>query len=204
MAATDQTHERLRRAILRGQIRPNEPLIEMDLAARYKLSRTPIREVLQRLGTEGLIVRARRGWRVREHTPDEIGEIYEARAALEGFAASLAARRATEEELERIRTIHAGAAGTARERLVEINDAFHDAILDAAHSERLSELARQSREYYFNYRIANLYSDAEAEAAVAQHATIVDALLARDGEAAETASREHVLDALEVIRDKLR
>lgn len=204
MAATDQTHERLRRAILRGQLRPNEPLIEVDLAERYNLSRTPIREVLQRLGTEGLIVRARRGWRVREHTPDEIGEIYEARAALEGFAASLAALRATDDELDRIRAIHAGAVGTARDRLVEINDAFHDAILDAAHNERLSELARQSREYYFNYRIASLYSDAEAQAAIEQHATIVRALLARDGEAAETASREHVLHALELIRDKLR
>jgi DNA-binding GntR family transcriptional regulator len=205
---SDEAHDRLREEILRGEIRPNERLIEVELAERFDISRTPIREVLQRLGTEGLIVRVRRGWRVREHSADEIGEIYEARAALEGYAAGLAAERGTAEELARIRAIHededSSEPRTAREHLVEINDAFHQAILDAAHNARLTELARQSREYYFNYRIASLYSDSEAEASVEQHEAIVRELLARDAPAAEAAVRAHVLQALELIRAKLR
>lgn len=204
----EDAYERLRRAILRGEIRPNERLIEVDLAEQLQISRTPIREVMQRLGGEGLIVRVRRGWRVREHTADEIAEIYEVRAALESYGACLAARRASDEELERIRAIHLDADSpeprTARDHLVEVNDDFHQAILDAAHNARLMELARQSREYYFNYRIAHLYSDAEAEAAVESHAEIVRALLARDGRAAEQAIQRHVLQALELIRAKLR
>ena len=205
---TDAAYERLRQAIVRGELRPNERLIETDLAEQFAISRTPIREVFQRLGSEGLIVRVRRGWRVREHTPDEIREIYEARAALEGYAALLAAQRGSDEDLERIRAIHADEDSpeprTARDHLVEVNDAFHQAILDAAHNERLRQLARESREYFFNHRIASLYSDEEAEASVEQHEEIVRALLARDPAAAEQAVRAHILQALELIRAKLR
>ena len=189
---TDAAYDRLRQAIVRGELRPNERLIETDLAEQFAISRTPIREVIQRLGSEGLIVRVRRGWRVREHTPEEIGEIYEARAALEGYAALLAAQRGTDEDLARIRAIHLDAdspvSRTAREHLVEVNDLFHQAILDAAHNGRLTQLARESREYYFNHQIARLYSDAEAEASVEQHEVIVRALLARDPAAAEQAT----------------
>lgn len=205
---TEEAYEWLRRAILRGEIRPNERLIEVDLADQLQTSRTPIREVLQRLGTEGLIVRVRRGWRVREHTPDEISEIYEVRAALEGHAAGLAAVRATDDELERIRDIHADGGSpvprTARDHLVEVNEDFHHAIVDAAHNTRLTDLARQSREYFFNYRIAHLYSDAEAEASVESHEEIVRALLAGNSAAARAAMQRHVLQALELIRAKLR
>jgi DNA-binding GntR family transcriptional regulator len=205
---TDAAYERLRSAIVRGELRPNERLIETDLAEQFAISRTPIREVFQRLGSEGLIVRVRRGWRVREHTPDEIGEIYETRAALEGYAAALAATRGTDAELERIRAIHADEGSpeplTARDHLVEVNDTFHQAILDAAHNERLTQLARESREYYFNHRIASLYSDAEAQESVDQHEAIVRALLARDADAAEREVRAHVVQALALIRAKLR
>jgi DNA-binding GntR family transcriptional regulator len=208
LSRTDDAYTYLRRAILRGELRPNERLIEVDLAEQLDISRTPIREVLQRLGTEGLIVRVRRGWRVREHTTDEIGEIYEVRAALESYAAWLAAERAGDEELQRIRAIHADADSpeprTARDHLVEVNDDFHEAIVVAAHNTRLIELARQSREYYFNYHIARLYSDAEATASVDDHEEIVRALLARDCRGAEVAMQRHVLRALELVQAKLR
>jgi DNA-binding GntR family transcriptional regulator len=205
---TEVAYTRLRRAIVHGELRPNERLIETDLADQLEISRTPIREVFQRLAGEGLIVRSRRGWRVREHSPDEIGEIYEARAALEGYAAALAAVRGSEAELRRIEAIHLDEDSpeprTARDHLVEINDGFHEAILDAAHNERLAQMARQSREYYFNHRIAHLYSDAEAQASVEQHELILGALLARDAAAAEAHVRTHVLDAALLIQAKLR
>lgn len=208
VSRTETVYARLRRAIVHGELRPNERLIETELADQLEISRTPIREVFQRLAGEGLIVRSRRGWSVHEHTPDEIGEIYEARAALEGYAAALAAVRGSDAELRRIEAIHldedSSEPRTARDHLVEINDSFHEAILDAAHNERLAQMARHSREYFFNHRIAHLYSDEEAQASVEQHEVILRALLGRDAEAAEAAVRAHVLDALELIRAKLR
>ena len=84
----------LRDEIIQGKIRPNERLIAVDLAERLKTSRTPIREALQLLEAEELVVAAKRGYVVREHTRDEIVEIYEVRASLEGMAARLAAQKA--------------------------------------------------------------------------------------------------------------
>ncbi|MGH8514646.1 MAG: GntR family transcriptional regulator, partial [Gammaproteobacteria bacterium] len=101
-----ELHQQLRDAIIEGRFRPNERLVEADLAELLNVSRTPIRECLQRLVAEGLVTRVRRGWVVHEHTPEEIGEIYDVRAGLEGWAVRLGALRATDEELETIREVH--------------------------------------------------------------------------------------------------
>ncbi|MBO0788262.1 MAG: GntR family transcriptional regulator, partial [Actinobacteria bacterium] len=92
---TSETCDRLRAEIIRGSIRPNERLVAADLAERLSISRTPVREALQLLEAEGLVVALKRGYMVREHTGTEIREIYEVRAALEGMSARLAAVRAS-------------------------------------------------------------------------------------------------------------
>src|SRR5579859_8257976 len=97
-----EVYEELRQAIVEGRIRPNERLIELELARALNVSRTPVRESILQLVADGLVVSRRRGWVVREHSPEEIREIYEVRAALEGFAANLAAVRATDEQLAEI------------------------------------------------------------------------------------------------------
>jgi DNA-binding GntR family transcriptional regulator len=95
---TAQAYQRLRSEIIRGCIRPNVHLVAADLAERLETSRTPIREALQLLASEGLVVAAKRGYVVREHTRDEIREIYEVRATLEEMAARLVAQRVTDEK----------------------------------------------------------------------------------------------------------
>jgi DNA-binding GntR family transcriptional regulator len=205
---TDEAHDRVRTAIVRGTIRPNEHLVETDLAERFHISRTPVREVLQRLSIEGLIVRGRRGWIVREHTPDEIRQLYEVRTALEGFAARLASERGDDAALERIVAIHRGSersnSRTAREYLVDVNDDFHQAVLDASGNDRLEEFARQSHEFFFNYRIAQLYTDEEAAKSLEEHDAIVLAITARDASGAERLMRDHIGRALDVTLRKLR
>jgi len=203
---SDDVYERLREAILTGRARPNERLIEAELADRLQVSRTPIRESLQRLAAEGLVVSRRRGWVVLEHTSVEIREIYEARAALEGYCARLAAQRATDAQLKEIASLHHPKRNlkSSRQHLVEINDGFHDAILAAAQNERLADMIRRNRTYYFTFRIAQLYSDEEADASIAGHQAIVRALLQRDSNRAERAMRAHIDLALAVILAKLR
>jgi DNA-binding GntR family transcriptional regulator len=206
---SDGIYERLRSAIVTGQVRPNERLIEVELAQQLEVSRTPIREGLLRLAAEGLVISRRHGWVVREHTRNEIRSIYETRAALEGYCARLAAERATDAELKAIASLHrdntAGLTVAARRNtLVDINEEFHDAIVHAAQNERLAELIRMNRTYYFNYRIAELYSDEEAESALAGHDAIVRALLDRDADCAERETRRHIDMALDVILAKVR
>jgi len=209
VAATrsDDVYERLREDIVTGRARPNERLIEVELADRLQVSRTPIREGLQRLAAEGLVVSRRRGWVVLEHTGAEIRQIYEARAALEGYCARLAAERATEAQLKDIASVHRGdpkrIVKSSRQHLVEVNDRFHDAIIAAAHNERLADMIRRNRTYYFTFRIAQLYTDDEADASIAGHRAIVRALLQHDSNRAEREMRAHIDLALAVILAKL-
>lgn len=199
--------QRLRTAITRGEFRPNERLIETELADQLAVSRTPIREALQRLAADGLVVSRRRGWVVYGHTLDEIREIYEARIALEGYAARLAATRASAEQLAGIIVAQEAALGSlagSREALVEANDHFHRAVTLAAGNHHLAGLLERNRLYHFNYRLAAAYTDAEAAAGEAQHARLTQALRARDPQQAEAIMRTHIEQALEMIARRMR
>lgn len=202
-----EAYERLRRAVVEGELRPNQRLVEAELVERFEIGRTPIREALQRLAVDGLLSR-QRGWVVREHTPDEIRQIYEARAALEGFAARLATERATDEELAKISQIHYShgddPAAISREDLAQMNDEFHAAIAATARNPHMEELIRHGMDLFFNRRTAALFSDEEARASVTGHERLLAALTARDGEGADVCARQHVLQALDVTLAKTR
>ena len=195
-----EVYEELRRAIVEGRIRPNERLIETELAERLSVSRTPIRESIQRLAADGLVESRRRGWVVREHSSQEIREIYEVRAALEGYAARLAAERATDEMLSKISAIHASyikeLEHSSRDHMVRHNDEFHDAIIEAAGNTRLAEQIKRSRDYYVIHRITGYLTDDEVRTSIAGHQELIDAVLARDPDKAELVARTNVLSGL--------
>jgi DNA-binding GntR family transcriptional regulator len=196
-------YEWLRNAILSGEIRPNEPLIEADLAATLNVSRTPIREGLQRLAVEQLIVPRKRGWSVREITAVEAGENSEVRAALEGYAARLAVERASDEDVAALIAIH-------RKRLaidpsdskarVETNRQFHGIIVDAARNDRLRDAILRSGRFYFNGSVAQRTSEEEFHLSNRDHDRIVLALEARDGDAAELSMRNHILRTFHIFQ----
>lgn len=200
----DKVYEQLRWDIVHGVLRPNEALFEAELADRLGVSRTPVRESLQRLAADGLIVLRRRRWHVYEHTQDEVREIYEIRACQEGYAARLACERASEEQLAEI--------GAARELATELgepakrvanNDAFHTLINRAAGNDRLADLIDGSRLYHFNQRLAALYTADDLAASSQQHLDLIDAVTSRDGDRAERIVREHVQAALAMVLRKL-
>jgi DNA-binding GntR family transcriptional regulator len=197
---SSEVYEALRQAIVEGEYRPNQRLVEAELAERLAVSRTPIRESMQRLAADGLVLSRRRGWIVREHSVQEIRDIFEVRAALEGFAARLAATRATDDELARIERIHRSyaerLATTNRGSLLRDNDDFHDAVVAASGNERLAEQIKRNSQFYFVHRMAGFLSDEEVRVLVAGHQDLVDALLARDPEKAERVAREGVMTGL--------
>jgi DNA-binding GntR family transcriptional regulator len=204
-AAADGIYDRVRADIVHGALRPNQRLVEIELAERLGVSRTPIRETLQRLTLEGLVHRTRGGWVVHEHSQDEIRAIYEVRAALDGYAAFLAANRATERELEALEALYPeGEAALAfgPDTQVELNERFHDAVIAAAGNPRLLQLSRASRQYYFNHRIARQYDAEETRESIEGHRRILAALARRDGRTAESRAREHVDYALEIVLTK--
>jgi DNA-binding GntR family transcriptional regulator len=199
-------YDRVRAGIVHGVLRPNQRLIEVELAAQLGVSRTPVREALQRLLLEGLVRRERGGWAVHEHSPEEIQAIYEVRAALEGYAAFLAAGRASAEEVAALGAIYPpgdAALELGPDEQVELNERFHDGVIAAAGNPRLAELCRVNRQYYFNHRIASRYDGEENRRSIEGHRLILEALARGDGPAAEAHAREHVDYALAIVLAKV-
>lgn len=199
---------RLRDEIIQGKIRPNERLIAADLALRLNTSRTPIREALQLLEAEQLVVAAKQGFVVREHTKEEIVEIYEVRAALEGMAARLAAQKSGTSAYKEIEAIGAHRdsliASNDRKLIVDLNDEFHAAIFTACGNSRLNRINRSNSQHFFNYRISELYTKEETKISIKGHALILKAIKNHEADQADSAAQEHVLEALKVMLLKLR
>ena len=185
----------LRREIVTGELRPNQPLIELDLAERLQVSRTPVRESLQRLANAGLVVPRKRGWAVREFTPDEIRQNAEVRMALEGYAAGLAATRGSPTDVAAIVAIHERRLmlrSTDEALRVKTNREFHDAIMRSSGNGRLTDAIYHSGQFYFNAPIARATTGEELALGNADHDLIVAAILKHDGAAAEQAMRAHI------------
>lgn len=203
---TEQLCDRLRGAIVRGELRPNQRLVEATLADWLGVSRTPVREALSRLVADHLVVSDRRGWTVREHTAQEIKDIFESRLALEGYASCLAAQRRTMEELGQIEAAlsdEEGLLSLDRNRRVEANNRFHDLIVNAAHNALLVATIRQARLFYFNYQLAALYTEDELRASQSQHQGLAAAIRESDPVAAERWTREHIESAMRAALVKL-
>jgi DNA-binding GntR family transcriptional regulator len=195
--------------IVTGIYRPNQRLVETEIAADLGASRTPVREAMVRLIKDGLAVRSRHGLMVREFTLPEVREIYEVRAAIEGYAARLAAERSTPETLADLAKTLRHHARTSRDdvvdraKVVESNADFHNAVLAAAGNERMQALATSNLSYFFNIEAAAVTSDEALAVALDEHQLIYDAILDRDGARAEAIVRGHIMAGLKVIQSFL-
>jgi len=206
---SQSVYRRLRQDILSGVLRPNERLVETELGQLFEVSRTPVRDALLRLESDGLVDAGKRGWTVHEYDRDELIAIYETRAALEGAAARLAAMRATEEQLADIEA----ALRSERDDLLANSDSdltsqensqFHAMIYETCRNERLLSLIERNAQIYFNYRVARLYTSEELELQLAGHFRLLEALKRRDPDAAEREQTDHLFEGLEILLRKGR
>ncbi|MBC7132607.1 MAG: GntR family transcriptional regulator [Roseovarius sp.] len=191
-------------AIDTGTFRPGDRLVESDLAERFGVSRTPIREALQRLETQSMLTRDGRSLIVASLDYNQLAELYVVRAELEGLAAQLAARHATPEEVrvlrdmvEKDRTL----LGRPKE-LSRANRRFHKQIHLASHNRFLVQQLDLVHRSMALLATTSLAAEGRGEDALAEHAAIVAAIEARDGAAAAQALRSHISNAF-VTRLKL-
>ncbi len=200
----EQVFRQLREAILSGQLREGERIIETEIAGKMGISRSPLREALRKLELEGLVtVTPRKGAIVNAFSAEDIEEIYLLRSVLEGAAARLAAARITSEGLlvleESVGRMDALTRNGDLSGLVEENTNFHNVIIKASGQKRLVQLIGTLQEYVRKFRTASLSRPGRAANALKEHREILAALREREGEKAEKLVHHHIAASREVV-----
>jgi DNA-binding GntR family transcriptional regulator len=196
--------ELIRSAILEGRLPPGHRLKEGELASELGISRTPIREALFVLQAEGLVeATPNRGAAVRSYELDELREMYDLRAVLEGHAARRAATRLEPADVDELRASCDRFAAVSEQGdvagIVAENLFFHRTIHEAADSPRLVDMVRQTIALPLVYRTFVWYSPEQTRLSLSHHRQLVAAFEQRDAARADDVMREHALKALDTL-----
>ena len=201
--------ERLRNLILTGEYGPDERLIEEQLAERLGVSRTPVRQALTMLEAEGLVeIAPNRGATVCSFSIEDVWDIYDLRAVLEGHAARRAAGRIGVPELQRLRELAGEMEGLPGRfddheeeirTLVALNQEFHGTIVQASRNKRLERLINRTVEIPLMFKAFFWYTPHERSLSNYYHRRILEALEKGDAEGAETVMREHVYEGRDFV-----
>ena len=183
-----------------GVYKPGDRLVESELAERLGVSRTPVREALQRLETQSMLTRDGRSLIVASLDHNQLAELYAVRTELEGLAARLAARHATDEEI-RVMRVMAGEdhnlVGADPRLLSRANKRFHRQIHLASHNRFLVQQLDLLHRSMALMATTSFAAEGRDVVALAEHDRIVAAIEARDGDAAQLALRDHISKAFE-------
>ena len=197
---TKDAHALILEAIDRGIYRPGDRLVESELADRFGVSRTPVREALQRLETQALLTRDGRSLMVASLNHDQMAELYAVRTELEALAARLAAQHAAREEIAVLSAMvdeDRGLLGDA-DALARANRRFHGQIHLASHNRYLVQQLGMVHRTMALMATTSLAAEGRGEGALAEHQAIVEAIAARDGDRAAEMLREHPSNAFTV------
>jgi len=204
---SDKAYHLIRHKIITLELPPLSAIDEHTLMQDLQLGRTPIREALQRLAAEDLVLLApRRGMFVADISITDLQKIFEARMVLEGFCARLAAQRATPGQLKEmdsmIRELEEVPDGDSK-ALMAIDERFHELLYEAADNEFIADTLR--RLHALSFRLWHLVLDrlGDVRGAMEQHIAIAEALKAKDEIRAETLLQQHISDFQQEIRSVL-
>lgn len=205
----DVVFQTLRQAILKGELQPGERLMEIKLAERLGVSRTPIREAIRKLELEGLVVMIpRKGAAVANITEKDTKNVLEVRRTLEMFAVEVACDRITQEQLaqlkEAAKDFEASKGSMDLIRIAETDMKFHEIIYEATHNERLMQMLNNLRENMYRYRIEYLKDPNYYDSLVREHQGILDAVEAGDKEHARVSMRDHIDNQQLAVISKLK
>ena len=193
----DSVFSTLRNAILDGKLKPEERLVERDIAEQLGISRTPVREAIRKLELERLVTHIpRKGVVVTGFSKSDVLEIMAIRKVLEGLICCIAATKIKEKDLDRLETtlkqIQVEYDKGNQKKVNQLNDRFHEIIYRSAESPRLYEFHNTMREYINKFAHVAYTKPGRTEEALIEHNNIVRALRNRDSQEAEEAGKIHV------------
>ena len=205
----DVVFNTLRQAILKGELKPGERLMEIALAERLGVSRTPIREAMRKLEQEGLVVMIpRRGAQVANITEKDLNDVLEVRIALENVAIEKACARMTEEEMRRLWLAAKEFEHTIAEgnlvKLAEADVAFHEVIYQASDNKRLIQVLNNMREQIYRYRVEYLKREEAHPQLIAEHAEIIEYISKGEKKAATDVMCKHIDNQVTTVIDVIR
>ena len=193
----DVVFRTLRQAILTGEMKPGERLLEIHLANKLGVSRTPIREAIRMLELEGLVIMVpRRGAQVAQITEKSMSDVLEVRCALDELAVELACERISEEEKRELEDAcgeFEKATVTKQVHVIAKADVeFHDIIFKAAGNPRLTQMINNLAEQMYRYRFEYIKDETQHQMLIAEHRRICESISNRDVAAAKEAIRVHI------------
>lgn len=205
----DVVFKTLRQAILKGELEPGERLMEIQLAERLGVSRTPIREAIRKLELEGLVLMIpRKGAEVAKISESNLRDVLEVRRSLEELAIDLACQRMMPEELEELKMTQesfrlAIKSGDAME-IAQTDEKYHDIIYRSTKNEKLVQLLNNLREQMYRYRLEYIKDEDKRQILLIEHEHILKALSMRHVQEAKQAIREHIDNQEITIRKNLK
>jgi DNA-binding GntR family transcriptional regulator len=200
----DKAYAAIKEAILSLKLEPGMPLVESELAEMLGISKTPVRDALQELEREGFVTRVLfKGTYVTDVTLQDMTEVFQLRAVLEGFAARLTTPLFTPEELEEVdRMLTASEAALAEGDLAlcsELGQELHNAIINKVDNQRLAFINRNLDDHVRRFRVLSDRITGRLNKSVMEHRVVLDALYKRDPHAAEQAMRSHLSSVIQDV-----
>ena len=206
----DVVFNTLRQAILRGEFKPGERLMEIQLANKLGVSRTPIREAIRKLELEGLVLMIpRKGAEVADITEKSLRDVLEVRKALEELAVQLACEKITQEELEELEKAGENFKKVLKRSkdITEVAEAdvrFHDVIYMATDNQKLILLLNNLREQMYRYRVEYLKREEAHPQLIAEHAAIIEYISKGEKKAATDVMCKHIDNQVTTVIDVIR
>ena len=199
----------LKESIIKGHLKPGERIAEPELAEKFGVSRTPVREALRQLESEGfLTVLPRKGATVSPITDKDVQEFYAIKSLLEGYAARIACERMTEKDVRRMEELNEQMKVFAENEDVKsffkCDNRFHDVFLKACGNDKLYNLVHSLVQQFERFRITALSVPGRMRDSVRQHEEIIDAFRRRDGERVEKLVKANAEKGAEILVQEIR
>lgn len=203
--------DKIRADIIKGVYKNGERLVEPKLAKNLGISRTPIREALRQLESEGFIeIVPRRGAIVKELTIKDIDDLYAIKANLEGLAARQAVLKISEEQIETLININKKFRDIAEKQphltdeYLKDNIDFHNVFIAASDNEKLIDILDGLAKNFQRLKSMLVSDSGRAAMAVVEHKKIIDAFVSKDPDLAERSVRDHIISGWEYLKDRIK
>ena len=205
----DVVFNTLRQAILRGELKPGERLMEIQLATKLGVSRTPVREAIRKLELEGLVLMIpRKGAEVADIVEKGLRDVLEVRKALEELSVRLACDRITKKEIDELKRAAEEFKKTLKQRditkIAEADVRFHDIIYMATDNQRLIQLLNNLREQMYRYRVEYLKNEKVHSQLIKEHEELISNIVGRNKEEATPIMNKHIDNQVAAVMDVIR